>query len=388
MTDRLLLIADDLTGSLDTAVQFSRAGVPTFVTTPDAPLHQDPGATVLGVDIESRHLSPGEATGRVERCVQAAMRAGIRRFYKKTDSTLRGNVGAELAALLRATGIGELYFVPALPDAGRITRGGVQYVDGVPLHLSRYSRDVADPVQGASIGAIIASQADVAVVCVPRGSDPAPLLDRARRPAILVFDAESNDDLAAIARRLAALRPPRLLAGCAGFASMVTGLLGLPRTVTPALSIRSPLLIVCGSLNEVSRSQVREAEAQGVPCWGPAALEPTRSVVDALRESGAAILVAGGSLAASRGLVRRIIEKVPVGTLAVFGGDTAIGVIDELAVRGVWPLDEICQGVVVSRLEGTPSTPAETDMHLVTKAGGFGPINVIQRIREALDREE
>ena len=137
MIDRLLLIADDLTGSLDAAVQFERAGVSTFVTMRDAT--ETPGAdvSVLAVDIESRHLPPGEAARRVERCVEAAVRAGIRRFYKKTDSTLRGNIGAELAAMLRATGVQELYFVSALPDAGRITRGGVQYVDGVPLHGSR-----------------------------------------------------------------------------------------------------------------------------------------------------------------------------------------------------------------------------------------------------------
>jgi uncharacterized protein YgbK (DUF1537 family) len=388
VSDRLLLVSDDLTGSLDTAVQFSRSGVSTFVTTRDSTRTPDTDATVIAADTESRHLPPREAAGRVERCVHAALRAGIRRFYKKTDSTLRGNIGAELEALLRATGVPVLYLVPAFPDAGRITRGGVQYVDGIPLHLSRYSREAANPVREASVSAIIRSQSDAAVVSVPRGADPVPLLAAAQRPAILVFDAETNHDLGVIGERLAVLGPPPLLAGCAGFAAVVPALLGLERHATPVPVLRPPLLVVCGSLDEVSRSQVREAEARGVPRWSTAAADPTRAVADALRGGGAATLEAGESLAFTGAVVRRIVEHVPVGTLAVFGGDTAFGVLAALGVRGLRPLGEICQGVVVSRLEDGHGGAPATGMHLVTKAGGFGPVDVIQRIRDALDKEE
>ncbi|HTO24029.1 MAG TPA: four-carbon acid sugar kinase family protein [Spirochaetia bacterium] len=176
MTDRLLLLADDLTGCLDAAVQFSRAGVSVLVTAENPVAITDPRPGVVAADLESRHLAPAQAAARVEECVRAAARAGIRRFYKKTDSTLRGNVGAELCSLIRATGFQELYFVPALPDADRITRGGIQYVEGLPLDRSRYARDAVDPVREASVEAIIASQTSVAVTVVSRGSDPAPAL--------------------------------------------------------------------------------------------------------------------------------------------------------------------------------------------------------------------
>ncbi len=399
MTDRLLVIADDLTGSLDTAVQFSRAGARTFVTTLGTAAALEADATVLAADIESRHLPPAEAAVRVTRCVEAAMSAGIRRFYKKTDSTLRGNVGAELAALLQATGFPALYFVPALPDAGRVTRQGIQYVDDLPLHRSRYSGDVANPVRHASVSAIIASQTDTAVASIPRGADPAAALAGARGPVILVFDAETSGDLDAIAARLATLGPPQLLAGCAGFASVVPRLLGLRTGEMPAPALRPPLLVVCGSMNEVSRSQVRQAQALGIRCWDAAdaadpaaadltAADLTRAVADALRADGAAILTAGSSPAFSCRLVSRIIQQVRVGTLAVFGGDTAFSVMAALGVRGAWPLGEICPGVVVSRLEDAPSAVAAAGMHLVTKAGGFGPMDVIQRIRAAVQREE
>lgn len=411
MADRLLLIADDLTGALDTAVRFSRAGASTFVTTRRPPSGFETDAAVLAADIESRHVPPAEAADRVKQWVEAARLAGITSVYKKTDSTLRGNVGAELAALLQAAGRRELYFVPALPDAGRITRGGIQYVDGQPLRLSRYSGDIAGPVHDSSVSAIIASQADTDVVCVPRGADPAAVLAKAPRPVILVFDAETVADLDGIAAGLAVLDPPpRLLAGCSGFASVVPRLLGLgtgaaPAPGTPALSppppsqpvLSPPLLVVCGSLNEVSTAQVRQGQAAGIRCWDMGARPPggtagqMRLVVDALRRDGAAVLTTGKSLPDSCDVVRRVLREVSVGTLAVFGGDTAFGIMDRLGVTGVWPLAEICQGVVVSRLEVAPfavptaaAPAAAATIHLVTKAGGFGPRDVIQRIRRAL----
>jgi uncharacterized protein YgbK (DUF1537 family) len=133
---------------------------------------------------------------------------------------------------------------------------------------------------------------------------------------------------------------------------------------------------------------VRDAEARGIRCWGPVDSNPTHDVTDTLRRDGVAVLLAGDSLAATCSLVRGIFGNDPVGTLAIFGGDTAFGVIEALGIRGLWPLEEICQGVVVSRLERPPAAAFAAGMHLVTKAGGFGPIDVIHRIREALDKGE
>jgi D-threonate/D-erythronate kinase len=378
MAGRLMVIADDLTGAIDTGVQFSKTGVSTLVTAQDLPHGEEPGdrATVLVVDIESRHLPPRKAAARVERCVAEGRRAGIQLFYKKTDSTLRGNVGAELEALLRAGRGRLLFFVPALPAAGRVTRGGVQLVNGMPVHRS------------GSVASVIGLQSDVAVVCVPRGADPAPLLAGAPNPAIVVFDAETDGDLEQIARRLAALSPPLLLAGCAGLASALPQCLALPGSPAPLVSLRPPLLLVCGSRNSVSRSQLREAEAHGVASWQAGAIDVS-VVCERLRKAGIAILKtpdadSSGSTALLVRLAREVWRKVSVGTIAAFGGDTAFAVLRELKSRGVVPVHEICQGTVACRLciSGGPG------IDFITKAGGFGPVDVIQRIQEALRREE
>jgi len=415
MDARLLVIADDLTGALDTGVQSARTGVRTTVV-PYARIRaalRRAGTPVLVVDTESRHLPPDQAASRVTACVRAARAAGIELFYKKTDSTLRGNVGAELAAMLSASGGRELFFVPALPQAGRITRAGVQIVDGVPLHESGFARDPRDPVRGGSIASIVGSQCTVPVVTIARGEDPAVALERADRPLIVAFDAETDGDLQAIAGRLATRGAPALCAGCSGFAAFLPRLHGLRTGPSPRPVLQPPLLVVSGSLHERSLEQLRAADLAGMPSYEiePAALarpgsrrSAAAAIAAHLRERGVAIVRSPASRAAPSGasgrllremgrFVRMVVAAADVSTIALFGGDTAFAVVEALGIRALEPLAEIGQGVVACRVAGARRAAVRRDapgrgvLHLVTKAGGFGPVDVIERIRGALARE-
>ena len=58
---------------------------------------------------------------------------GIPHIYKKTDSALRGNIGAELEAMMQASGEEQLPFVPAFPQIGRTTVNGTHFIEGVPV---------------------------------------------------------------------------------------------------------------------------------------------------------------------------------------------------------------------------------------------------------------
>ena len=114
----LLIIADDFTGALDTGVQFAAYGAATRVMVKDQVDFASCDAQVLVVDTETRHLPPEKAYQIVEELTRAACRAGIRYIYKKTDSALRGNIGAELAAVLQASNNRQLPFLPAFPKMG------------------------------------------------------------------------------------------------------------------------------------------------------------------------------------------------------------------------------------------------------------------------------
>ena len=92
---RLLMIADDFTGALDTGVQLAAHGIPTQVVVGQADLSAC-SSTVLVVDTETRHLPAAKAAKAVEELTRSAVENGVSCIYKKTDSALRGNIGAEL----------------------------------------------------------------------------------------------------------------------------------------------------------------------------------------------------------------------------------------------------------------------------------------------------
>ena len=147
---RLLMIADDFTGALDTGVQLAAHGIPTQVVVGQADLSAC-SSTVLVVDTETRHLSAAKAAEAVARLTRSAVENGVGCIYKKTDSALRGNIGAELAALLKASGARNLPFLPAFPQIGRTTKKGVHYIDGVPVNESPFGIDPFEPVRCAAV---------------------------------------------------------------------------------------------------------------------------------------------------------------------------------------------------------------------------------------------
>ena len=101
----LFVIADDFTGALDTGVQFASYGAATKVVvgTGLQALEADAQTQVLVVDAETRHLPAAQAYDTVYRLVRWAKEKRSDASIK-TDSALRGNIGAELSAALAADG--------------------------------------------------------------------------------------------------------------------------------------------------------------------------------------------------------------------------------------------------------------------------------------------
>src|SRR5262245_10463373 len=146
LTPTLLVIADDLTGANDAGVQFALCGIRSIVFADSKIEKLPPEYPVVVVNTESRHLPPREAAERVRKVAEIGLAAGVQYFYKKTDSTLRGNIGAELEALRQTTGASFIPFIPALPDLGRTTREGTHYVHGIPIAETAFAKDPLNPI--------------------------------------------------------------------------------------------------------------------------------------------------------------------------------------------------------------------------------------------------
>ena len=415
---RLLILADDFTGALDTGVRFASRGIPTQVVTAKGFTEVPEQTEVLVIDTETRHLSSEEAGKQIAGLTKRAIRAGVGCIYKKTDSALRGNVGAELTALLKESAAENLAFLPAFPQIGRTTEGGKHFINGVPVNESPFGKDPFEPVKNAEIAALIGEQSRVPVNCFPalRPGDVVP-----DRQGILVFDAKTEEELLESGTVLFQAGVPRVLAGCAGFAAFLPELLGMtgyePHTL-PRLSPR--LLVICGSVNPITRRQLKLASESGfrhlhltpsqklIPAYfdtkeGKAELEGLAEqletqpllIIDSndkgyneatrnfAESKGLSLDEMRCRIAASLGAVLSgLIEHPALGTLLLTGGDTLLQCMNTLGVSEVEPIGELESGIVLCRFY------YHGKMHaVITKSGGFGEEDLLPRLARFLEKK-
>lgn len=417
----LLIIADDFTGALDTGVQYAQLGIETHVTADVSCNFQTaaPSVRVLVVDAETRHLSSEEAGRIVGEITKRAVDYGIPAVYKKTDSALRGNIGSELSAQLTASNCHVLFFVPAYPETGRITKGGVHYVNGIPVAQSVFGKDPFEPVRCSVVSELIAGQSGVRVVNA--SADKPPVIEADCEKTIYVFDAQSSGDLSRIAD-IAKAHNVRMLAGCAGFARLLPSLLNMP--VSPRqVSVRADgIVAISGSLNPVTLAQIRMADKSGFPRFTLTTrqkMDPeyvcSRESDDFIAEVAGAyqtckrVIIESVDSSAATGksdeftqpegytreearrliadnigsIVQRMIEHGIRGVYVIIGGDTFMSVVKRIGCTGIVPLREMTAGVVLSCIEYR-----EEKLYVISKSGGFGDEDVLLQLEQMLCLEK
>lgn len=161
----IAVIADDLTGANATGVKLSKLGFTTATIVRGLPLPKD-GYDALCLDTDSRYEKPETAKERVIEALTLIHEKHQPSVYcKRIDSTLRGNIGAEINAMLETLGPETIaVVVPAFPESGRITIGGFLLVEGVPLQDTDVAKDPVSPLKSSKVTEIIASQTTKTVV--------------------------------------------------------------------------------------------------------------------------------------------------------------------------------------------------------------------------------
>src|SRR5215212_4818190 len=386
------VIADDLTGAADTGVQFVRAGYRTAVFFRATQMLAD-DLDAVAFDTDSRTMPAGFAAKRVLDAAHIARGASI--VYKKLDSTLRGNVAAELAAALDGAHRGRAVVAPAFPAAGRTTVGGIQRVHGGPVDETEMANDPHTPVGEAHIPSLLAEAfSSIGALSVEDLADPDLVRRALQDNECVVADAERDADLEAVVR--AVPDPARVLwAGSAGLALALGSV--YPGPCAEDASVHRapvrPVLVVVGSLSGVAREQVRRlvreygemdiveggketgAVQDAVGAAKEALAGGTCAVVHSPEErsgSGESVL---GSLAE---VVAHLSEEELFEGLILTGGATAVGVARRLGASGIRLQGEVESGVPVGSLIGPRPYP------IVTKAGGFGGPGTLVGAVEAL----
>ncbi|REK90502.1 four-carbon acid sugar kinase family protein [Streptomyces inhibens] len=402
---QVLVIGDDLTGSNATGALYARLGLRAVTVGALAQVERYAHRVdVLVVNTASRHWPPARAYAAVRAAAETAGEAPL--IVKRVDTTLRGNPGSELDAVADCLAAREpaarirTLAVPAFPDAGRSTVGGLHLVDGVPLTRTAVARDPFDPVRHSRVAAVLGAQSrrttdELTLDVVERGPDAVAAALRESRAEIVVCDATENAHLhtvAVAAARLAAEDAVRWVALDSGpFGAALAAELGLrPESGTPAR-----ILAVVGSVTDRTRTQLAHTETALGARWAdldPADPDPDR-VLAALRaaaEDGATVLgvrVAPDLRTAATGttpvpdagtaarilrclaeVARRAVTELCPGGLYASGGDVAEAVTFALGADGFAIETEVLPLAIAGHLVGGP----HDGLLFATKGGLIG----------------
>ncbi|MCL2159888.1 MAG: hypothetical protein FWH48_10810 [Oscillospiraceae bacterium] len=403
---KLLIIADDLTGALDSAAQFVKKQISVAVATDIDNLKNIQGKhEVLAVNTESRHMSAQKAAEAVRAAAEYGASMGIQYCYKKIDSTLRGNIGAELEALFDICANSELMLVPSYCKLGRTVLDGCLYVHGIPVSETAFGKDPLAPVKKDNIADVIREQTDIPAYSIKNFFELPPA---SKDKKVYIFDAETEKDLYKIGDLLMRQGRIGMTAGSGGFAGFLSDMPVFEKRLDEKVKVKPPILTVCGSLNEVSRRQISYAAGLGHRIIGvdfesaenaSSLNREIEQAVDFLKKGVNVIVKTLPPQNLDRAVARRkiktealkiskilgdfardIIEGSGISTLMVFGGDTAAGTLNSLGISWVEPLKEISPGVVLSK-----TVNLRHSLLLITKAGGFGDEDLIEKITEMME---
>jgi D-threonate/D-erythronate kinase len=331
----LTIVADDLTGSCDTGTLFARKEPVPVTVWPGVRAE----ATVRVIDTESRGLPTDVARQRAH---AAAGTARAERVFKKIDSTLRGRVGAELDAVMAATGAPSALVCPAFPAQGRVVRDGALFVHGAAV---------------ADVATLVGAGLDRRIVHVPVRDVRAGAASLAARlgslnGAVAIADAESDDDLDALVDAAFDAAPAPLLTGAAGLARALARRLDLLAEGVP-MPETARWLVVAGSLDPATRRQIASARRAGL-------------TVIASPDADAPDMGAAASRLAEEAASR--LDTGEFDLVAVTGGDTAVALYRVLDAERIDLVGAPRPGLALGQLRG----PRHSGLWLLTKAGGFG----------------
>ncbi|MFS4436625.1 four-carbon acid sugar kinase family protein [Paracoccaceae bacterium GXU_MW_L88] len=326
---KVVIVSDDLTGLLDSAVGFARREIEVIAVTSPAHLKEigSNNSSVLAVSTNSRELLEDQAIDLISDVSKTAPSFLNAVVFKKIDSRMKGHIAAEVAVLRKTKQ--PVILCPAIPKLGRIVKDEFLLGQGVD-----------EPI---AVSGVI--------------------------PDALVPDAQTDADIDQI---IAKAPTNTLFVGAAGLAE------GLARKIAggekSALfdAIPAPILLAIGSRDPVTLKQLEGLAVESAP----------NGAVDLGIDNNIIRMTAGteaidGTMANARfakGIAQRI-EAQNIETLVASGGETAAAIMAELGAHSLQVIGEVLPGLPVSRVLGL-----KRPLMLITKSGGFGAEDTLKKV--------
>jgi len=416
-----MIIADDLTGANDTAIQFVKHGMSALVVTVFREASIFSTYDVLSFNSDTRGMSPIYAYVKVRNLVHQLKALRLERlYYKKVDSVLRGNPGPELAAVMDELDIDLAIVSPSFPANRSVVEDGM-------LKSGKTGQAAINAIK------IFANNMDKKVDSIPLnvihqgGVKAAEYVLSRYKDGIQVFvaDAVTDEDLRVVSQLSTAVEKPLILAGAAALANQIAHNIERKQAernqpLSPAS--RTPVLVVAGTRqgetaaqiaalsNTLSAPVVRfkthlvengDSKKAVTLAFEEAARymkdDPALCIiaVESLFESEiqegnvdwnkADSDAASGAISSALGvMVGKLAESFQFAVMITTGGDTTLQICKCLGITGIQPLAEICPGIPVGKIIGGICE----NRHIITKSGRFGNMDTLVEIIKFINNLE
>ena len=204
---KYIVIADDLTGSNATCSLFKKIGLrAASILKLQGDINYD--VDVISYSTASRGLDKEEAYKKVSEAIKILKNKDVLVYNKRIDSTLRGNIGTEINAMLDNLEDDRIAVViPAYPDSGRIVVNKTMLVNGVLLENSDAGKDPKTPIKTSCVESLV--QKDIKYsstyftlsdIAQPIEEIAKKIQEAIKKSRVLIFDAVNNEDIIKISK--------------------------------------------------------------------------------------------------------------------------------------------------------------------------------------------
>lgn len=379
----IFVIADDLTGAAEIGGVGLQFQMKVEITTAQ---NLNTGADLLIIATNIRSKPPREIN-KILQDITRRLRQLKKKpefIYAKVDSVLRGNIIAELTALMGGLGKEKALLVPANPHLGRIIKDGVYYVNEKRLSETGFNSAPELVLNSSLVKRLLAGDDDERTVHLHKSQEVIP--DK----GIIVGEAVTEKDLKKWVERL---DDDMVVSGAAGFFSAVLEERGLKRSKkSRARLIKQDIkkLFVCGSAHALSRELTMTAIKSGrAVSLMPAEIigrnegvhlltafqQWAEEIVGLFKKNNTVIIATNpdellpenGSIIEKNMaiVVDRVLDSCDVTELLIEGGATAFAVFQKLGCSGFYPERTFACGVIRMKVAERP------ELHITLKPGSY-----------------
>jgi len=408
------IIADDLTGANDIGSQFISPEQDVLVVFDPRRLDELwSKKTLVIVDLETRDEKIQISRKLGEKAVKSYKKSGVKNIFLKIDTCFRGNVAAQIEAVVAGFGNGPVMVLPAIPEMKRYTVNGAQFIDGIPISAPVRS------VTTSNIKSLLSEDTGLKIGNVTLPDIKRGIVEKRIRGLlkegvkIIVCDSKTNEHIGVVTEAIFDSGLCHIFAGSIGLAGGIAEYFGFGKQNQPLYPNNSsvirrqrkekslPLAIIAGSYNSVTKKQVAYAKSTGMEVVEvhlskikrnmKKSIGTTVSAIKNLLAKRSDVIVSttqsefcalGGFSKIITTALGEIGAKIAVGcgvsAIVVTGGEISYSLCRNIGSAGIRVCRKIAPGVVAGEIAGGLCP----GLRIITKGGSVGTASLFKDIKD------